>query len=165
MPRSIVIVLQVLVAGAFAAGLFAQFVVIPATAAGEVALFPPYESVRVPLVTAAIVFIACFQVALVGVWALLHRAGKGAVFEHGALAWANVTIGALFAAAVVLAGLFVYVTFADIPSPSDGMEVIGLWLGSAVGTLAAIGAVLLLFVGRHLLSKAIVLRSEMDEVV
>ncbi|WP_027941231.1 DUF2975 domain-containing protein [Amycolatopsis taiwanensis] len=165
MPRCVVTVLQVLLAGAFAAALFAQFIVIPRTAADQVALFPPYESVRVPLVTAAIVFVACLQVALVTLGALLRRAGKGTVFEHSALTWANVTIGAILAAAVVLAGLFVYLTFADIPSPWDGMEVIGLWLGSAVGTVAAIGVALLLFVGRHLLRKAIALRSEMDEVI
>lgn len=165
MTRSVVIVLQVLLAAAFAAGLFAQFIVIPTTAADQVALFPPYESVQVPLVTAAIIFVACFEVVLVALWALLHRAGKGTVFEHGAISWVNVAMGAVLVAALVLAGLFVYTTFAEIPSPSDGMEVIGLWLESAVGTVAAIGGLLLLFVGRHLLRKAILLRTEMDEVV
>ncbi|MEV6243331.1 DUF2975 domain-containing protein [Lentzea sp. NPDC051838] len=165
MSRVLVIVLQALLAFAFLGGLFAQVVVIPTTAADEVALFPPYESVRVPFVTSAIVFIACCQLMLVALWGVLQRAANGTVFESGALTWTNIAIGAVAAAAVVLAWLFVYVTFADIPSPADGMETIGLWMGSAVGTVAAIGVVLLLVIGRQWLRRAIGQRAELEQVV
>ncbi|MCP2250307.1 DUF2975 domain-containing protein [Lentzea aerocolonigenes] len=165
MSRLLVIFLQSLLAIAFLGGLFAQVVVIPTAAADEVAFFPPYEAVRVPFVTSAIIFVACCQVLAVALGAMLHRAGQGTVFESGAITWTNIAIGAIAAGAVVLAWLFVYVTFADIPSPADGMDTLGLWLGSAVGTVAAIGVALLLVVGRHWLRRAIAQRVELEQVV
>lgn len=165
MSRALVIFLQTLLAIAFLGALFAQVVVIPTAAADEVAHFPPYEAVRVPFVTSAIIFVACFQVLLVALWGVLHRAGKGTVFESGALTWTNIAIGAIAAGAVVLAWLFVYVTFTEIPSPADGMDTLGLWMGSAVGTVAAIGLALLLVIGRQWLRRAIAQRVELEQVV
>ncbi|WP_394613209.1 DUF2975 domain-containing protein [Lentzea sp. JNUCC 0626] len=165
MSRAVVFFLQALLAFAFLCGLFAQVAVIPATAANEVENFPPYESVRVPLVVLAIVFVACLQLLAVALGGMLHRAGQGTVFESGALTWTSVAISALAAGAVVLAGLFVYVTFTDIPSPADGMEVLGLWMGSGAGTVAAIGVALLVVVGRQWLGRAIAQRAELEQVV
>jgi hypothetical protein len=165
MSRAVVFFLQALLAFAVLGGLFAQVAVIPATAANEVDLFPPYESVRVPFVVSAIVFVACLQVLAVALGGMLHRAGEGTVFESGALVWTNIAIGAIAAGAVVLAWLFVYVTFTEIPSPADGMEVLGLWMGSAVGTIAAIGVALLVVVGRQWLGRAIAQRAELEHVV
>jgi hypothetical protein len=96
---------------------------------------------------------------------ILHRAAKGTVFESGAIVWTNIAIGAIAAGAVVLGWLFVYVTFADIPSPADGMETLGLWMGSAVGTVAAIGVALLVVIGRQWLARAIGQREELEQVV
>jgi hypothetical protein len=165
MPRFLVVPVQAVMAFAFLVGLYAQIVVIPTTAADQVALFPPYAPIQVPLVTAAILFVACGQVALVGLAMLLRRAGRGTVFEPSSLRWANVVVGATAAATAVTAAVFGYVTLADIPSPTDGMDVIGLWLGTAAAVAAGTAAALLLFAGRHLLVKAIGLRTELDGVV
>ncbi|MFD9703767.1 DUF2975 domain-containing protein [Lentzea sp. NPDC059081] len=165
MSRALVIFLQSLLGFAVLCGLFAQVVVIPTTAADEVELFPPYESVRVPLVVLAIVFIACLQVLAVALGAMLQKAGDGTVFEPGAVTWTNVAIGAIAAGGVVLAGLFVYITFGDIPSPTDGMETLGLWMGAAAGTVAAAGVALLVVVGRHWLRRAIAQRAELEQIV
>ncbi|GHH48358.1 DUF2975 domain-containing protein [Lentzea cavernae] len=165
MTRALVFFLQALLAFAFLGGLFAQVVVIPGTAANEVENFPPYESVRVPFVVFAIVFIACLQVLAVALGGMLQRAGEDTVFESGALTWTNVAIGAITAGALVLATLFVYVTFAEIPSPADGMEVLGLWMGSGAGTVAATGVALLVVVGRKWLGRAIAQRAELEQVV
>ena len=165
MTRALVFFLQTLLAIAFLSGLFAQVVVIPGTAAHEVELFPPYESVRVPFVVAAIVFIACLQVLAIALGGMLQRAGDGTVFESGSVTWTNIAIGAITAGAAVMAALFVFVTFADIPSPADGMEVLGLWMGSAAGTVAAVGVALLVVVGRKWLGRAIAQRAELEPVV
>ncbi|RDI19789.1 DUF2975 domain-containing protein [Lentzea flaviverrucosa] len=165
MSRVVVFFLQALLAVAVLGGLFAQVAVIPATAANEVDLFPPYEAVRVPFVASAIIFVACLQVLAVALGGMLHRAAEGTVFESGSLTWTSVAIGAIAAGAAVLAWLFVYVTFAEIPSPADGMEVLGLWMGSAVGTIAAIGVALLVVVGRQWLGRAIAQRAELEQVV
>ncbi|GGU42286.1 DUF2975 domain-containing protein [Lentzea flava] len=165
MFRSLVIVLQAMLAVAFLVGLFAQVVVIPTAAADEVAFFPPYESVRVPFVTFAIVFVACGQVLLVALWGVLHRAGKGTVFEPGALAWTNIAIGAVAAAAVVLASVCGYVFFTDIPTPYDGMELLGLWMGSGAATLVAAVLACMLLVVRYWHRHAIAQRAELEQVV
>ncbi|WP_328616129.1 DUF2975 domain-containing protein [Amycolatopsis sp. NBC_00355] len=165
MPRLLVAALHAVVACAFLAGLYAQVVVIPTAAADQVELFPPLAPHRVPLVTAAILFVACGQAALLGLGLLLRRASRGTVFQPSALTGANVVVGATAAATVVTAGVFAYVTLADIPSPTDGMDVIGLWLGTAAAVAVGAAAVLLLFAGRHLLVKAIGLRTELDGVV
>lgn len=165
MSRVVVFFLQALLAMAFLGGVFAQVAIIPGTAANEVENFPPYESVRLPFVVSAIVFVACLQVLAVALGGMLHRAGEGTVFESGALTWTNIAIGAIAAGALVFAWLFVYVTFTDIPSPADGMEVLGLWMGSAAGTVAAVGVGLLVFVGRQWLGRAIDQRAELEQVV
>jgi hypothetical protein len=165
MPRLLVAALQAFVALAFLIGLYAQVVVLPTTAADQVELFPPYAPFRMPLLAAAIAFVACGQLALAGLGMLLRRAGRGAVFEPGALTWANIVVAAAAAATVITAAVFGYVTLADIPSPTDGMDVIGLWLGTAAAVIAGTAAALLLFAGRHLLVKAIGLRTELDGVV
>jgi hypothetical protein len=165
MSRALVIFLQTLLGIAFLGSLFTQVVVIPTAAADEVAYFPPYEVVRVPFVTSAIIFVVCCQVVLVALWAMLHRAANGTVFESGALRWTNIAIGAIAAGSAVLAWLFVYVTVTDIPSPADGMDTLGLWMGSAVGAVAAIGLALLLVIGRQWLRRAIAQRVELEQVV
>ncbi|MET9229023.1 DUF2975 domain-containing protein [Lentzea sp. NPDC003310] len=165
MSRALVFFLQALLAIAFLAGLFAQVVVIPTLAADEVELFPPYESVRLPFVISAIVFVACLQLLAVALGGMLHRAAEGTVFSAGSVTWTNIAIGAIAGGALVLAWLFVYVTFADIPSPADGMETLGLWMGSGAGTVAAVGVALLVVIGRKWLRQAIAQRAELDQVV
>jgi hypothetical protein len=165
MSRALVFFLQALLAVAVLGGLFAQVVVIPTTAADEVALFPPYESVRVPFVVFAIVFVACLQVLAVGLGGVLHRAGEGTVFESGALRWTNVVLGAAAGAAVVLGLLCGYVFFTDIPTPADGMELLGLWMGSGAGTIAMAGFAMLLVIVRHWQDRAIGQRAELEQVV
>lgn len=165
MPRIFVGLLQAFFGFLLLLGLFAQTVVIPTAAADEVAAFPPYAPLETPLVTAAIIFIACVQVGLIALIFLLRRVGAGTLFEPPALTWVNVSVGVAVAATMVTAALFLYVTFADIPSPTDGMDVIGLWMGSAGGVAAAVVLLLLTLVGRHLLVKAIALNSELDEVI
>ncbi|MFD5827482.1 DUF2975 domain-containing protein [Lentzea sp. NPDC060358] len=165
MSRALVIFLQSLLAVAVLGGLFAQAVVIPTTAADEAELFPPYESVRIPLVVLAVLFVLCLQVLAVALGAMLQRAVDDAVFEPGAVTWTNVAIGAISGGGLVLAVLFVYVTFAEIPSPVDGMEVLGVWMGAGAGTVAAAGVALLVVVGRHWLRRAIAQRVELEHIV
>jgi hypothetical protein len=163
--RVLVISLQALLAIAFLGGLYAQVVVIPTTAADEVAFFPPYESVRVPFVTFAIVFVACLQLLAVALEGVLHRAGKGTLFEAGALRWTNLAVGAVAAGAVVLGSLCGYVFDADIPTPSDGMELLGLWMASGAATIAAAGLALMLLLVRSWHRQAILQRAELEQVV
>ncbi|WP_086661588.1 DUF2975 domain-containing protein [Lentzea kentuckyensis] len=165
MFRVLVIFLQTLLAVAFVGGLFAQAVVIPTAAADEVAFFPPYESVQVPFVAFAIVFVACCQALLVALWGVLHRAGNGTVFESGALTWTNLAVGAVAAGAVVLGSVCGYVFFTDIPTPYDGMELLGLWMGSGAATIVAAVCALMLLIVRYWQRHAIAQRAELEQVL
>lgn len=165
MPRRVVAALQALVAFALLVSLYGQVVLIPTVATDEVAAFPPYAPLQVPLVTAAIAFVVSIQAGLVAVLFLLHRAGRGSLFEASALVWTNVLIIALGAGLAVTTALLAYVSATDIPSPTDGMEVIGLWVGSAAAALAMLGLLLLSVLGRQLQVKAIALRLELDDVI
>ncbi|MFI5493518.1 protein kinase [Actinoplanes sp. NPDC051859] len=164
LPRTLTVFLQILFGFALLVGLFAQIVVIPTVAADEVAAFAPYAPLETPLVTAAILFVACIQVGLVALIRLLGLAGAGTLFARPALIWTHVCVGAAAMATAVTAGLFLYVTFADIPSQADGMDVVGLWLGAACGVVVAGALFLLTLVGRHLLVRAITLRRELDRL-
>jgi hypothetical protein len=165
MYRALVIVLQAVLALAFLFGLYVQVVVIPTDAAEEVAFFPPYESVRVPLVTFAMIFVACFQVLAVALCGVLHRAGKGTLFTSGALLWTNLVVGAVAAAAVVVGWACGYVLSTDIPTPSDGMELLGLWMATVTSTVVMAGIALLLLFVRYSHRLAIVERAELEQVV
>ncbi|MEV6602005.1 serine/threonine-protein kinase [Actinoplanes sp. NPDC051346] len=164
MPRAVALLLQLILGFALIVGLFAQIVVIPTAAAAEVAAYAPYAPLEMPLVTAAISFIACVQVGLVALIVLLRRTGAGTLFQRPTLTWAHISVGAAAAVTAVTTGLFLYVTFTDIPSPADGMDAVGLWIGAAGGVGAAVVLLLLTLIGRHLLLKAITLRSELDKV-
>ena len=96
---------------------------------------------------------------------MLQRAGDGTVFASGALSWTNIAIGAIAGGAVVLASLFVYVTFADIPSPADGMEASACGWVPPSARSRPIGVALLVVIGRQWLGRAIAQRAELEQIV
>ncbi|MFD3684102.1 DUF2975 domain-containing protein [Nocardiopsis sp. NPDC058631] len=153
------------VAMAILVGLFGQFAVIPGVAADEVALFPPYAPFAVPYVTVAIIGVACVQVALLAVWMLLAMVQRDAMFTERAFLWVDVVIGSTVVATLLTAGVTVHLFVWDIPSPGDGMDVLGA-LGAAFVTTCAGGAfAMLLVLMRGLLRKATDLQTEISEVV
>ncbi|WP_306370988.1 DUF2975 domain-containing protein [Nocardiopsis sp. CC223A] len=166
MHSYITLVLRVGVALAILVGLFGQVVVIPGAAADEVERFPPYAPYELPYVILAILGVACVQVALVAVWALLAMVERDAIFTRRTFFWVDVIIGATLAASLLTAGVTVHLLVdSDIPSPADGMELIGA-LGAAFTTTAGgVAFALLLVLMRGLLRKATELQSEMSEVV
>ncbi|MEY9487796.1 hypothetical protein RKD26_003590 [Streptomyces calvus] len=160
MSRVLVTVLRAGIVAAFALGLFAQIVVVPATAASEVDAFPPYAPLQVPYGTAAIAGVGCVQVALVAVWRLLTLAERDAIFTPRALWWVDTVIGALVVETVLALVVGGHLAVAEIPSPDDGMDVVGA-LGAALVTVG-VGAsfALLVVILRQLLQKAARLRTE-----
>ncbi|SHK66226.1 Protein of unknown function [Nocardiopsis flavescens] len=165
MHSYITLVLRAGVALAILAGLFGQFVVIPGAAAEEVAYFPPYAPFEVPYVVVAILGVACVQVALVAVWALLGMVERDAIFTSRAFRWVDVIIGATLAASLLTGGVTAHLLFAEIPSPDDGMELLGALGAAVVTTAGGVAFALLLVLMRGLLSKATRLQAEMSEVV
>ncbi|MFI0574930.1 DUF2975 domain-containing protein [Streptomyces tendae] len=165
MHRLLIAALRAGIAAAVLLGLFGQIVVIPTTASDEVDRFPPYEPFAVPYVTVAILGVACVQVVLGAVWMLLDMVERDAVFSRRAFRWVDTVIGATVVATLLAFGVAVHLAVAEIPSPDDGMQVLGA-LGAAVACAGAGAAfAMLVVVMRGLLGKATALRSELAEVV
>lgn len=165
MHRLFIAALRAGIAAAILLGLFGQIVVIPTTAADEADRFPPYEPFAVPYATVAILGVACVQVVVAAVWMLLDMVERDAVFSRRAFRWVDTVIGATVVATLLAFGVAVHLAVAEIPSPDDGMQVLGA-LGAAVACVG-VGAAfaMLVVVLRGLLSKATALRSELAEVV
>lgn len=115
--------------------------------------------------TVAIVGIVCVQVALVAVWMLLTMVQRDAIFTPRAFRWVDTIIGCSLVATLLAIGVTGHLTVTDIPSPSDGMEVIGA-LAAAIASVG-VGAAfaMLIVIMRNLLHKATELQTEIAEVV
>ncbi|MEV5599612.1 DUF2975 domain-containing protein [Streptomyces sp. NPDC052496] len=165
MHRYFIAILRAGIAAAILFGLFGQAVVIPSTAADEVDRFPPYAAFAVPYVVVAIVGVACVQVALVAVWMLLTMVERDAIFTPRAFRWVDVIIGAAVLATLLAAGVTAHLAVAEIPSPDDGMDVIGALATAVVAVGVGAAFAMLVVVMRSLLRKATDLETEMAEVV
>ncbi|MEE4419385.1 DUF2975 domain-containing protein [Streptomyces bugieae] len=165
MHRFFILALRAGIVAAILVGLFGQIVVIPTTAADQVDRFPPYAPFAAPYVTVAVVGVACVQVALVAVWMLLAMVRRDALFSPRAFRWVDTLIGASVVATLLALGVTGHLALAEIPSPGDGMQVIGA-LGAALASVG-VGAAfaMLVVVMRGLLRKATDLQTEMAEVV
>ncbi|QSB14026.1 DUF2975 domain-containing protein [Natronosporangium hydrolyticum] len=165
MNRIVFVLLTVLIALGMSISLFAQVRILPGIAAAEAELFPPYEPYRVPLLTAGIAFIACAQVALAAVWMLLFRAQSGTFFRPGSQRWV-ITIGAAIGAGTLLTvGVFGFFTFGQFPSPTDGMDTLGLWLASGLGSLVGAALLGVMLVVHRLVDRATSAQTELDGVL
>lgn len=165
MHRVFILVLRTGILAAILVGLFGQLVVIPQTATDEVDRFPPYAPFAVPYVTVAIVGVACVQVALVAVWMLLAMVRRGAIFTPLAFRWVDALIGSSIMATLLAIGVTGHLALSDIPSPDDGMEVIGALAAAVAGVGVGASFAMLIVIMRSLLRKATDLQTEMAEVV
>ena len=165
MNRIVFTMLTLLIVGGIALGLFAQAVILPGIAADEVRHFPAYEPYRVPLLAAGISFIACAQVSLAALWALVLRAQAGCFFRPGTQRWV-ITIGAAIGAATLLTGgFFLYLTFVGIPMPDEDMGELGLWMASGMGSLVGVALLGVVFVTHRLIERATDAQTELDGVL
>lgn len=165
MHQLFIVVLRVSILATVAGGLFGQVVVIPTTAADEVDRFPPYAPFATPYVTVAIIGVACVQVALFAVWMLLDMVQRDAIFSPRAFRWVDIVIGSSVVATLLAGGVSLHILLSDIPSPDDGMELLGV-LGATVMSVA-VGAAfaMLTVIMRGLLRKATDLETEIAGVV
>ncbi|WP_030896404.1 DUF2975 domain-containing protein [Streptomyces sp. NRRL F-5053] len=165
MHRVLTAVLRAGIAAALAVGLFGQIVVIPTTAADEADVFPPYAPYVVPYATVAILGVLCVQVALVAVWQLLAMVERDALFSPRAFRWVDTVIGAAAVATLLALGVSGHLAVAEIPSPDDGMDVVGALVAASGCAVVGAAFVMLTLVMRGLLRKATDLETEMAQVV
>ncbi|MDN5858217.1 MAG: DUF2975 domain-containing protein [Pseudonocardia sp.] len=108
-------------------------------------------------VLGVVVAIACVQVALVAVWALLSKVRRGAIFDERSFRWVDVIAVAGLVAALLVAAFCAHVGEID---DAPGLILIGMGIATA-----GVAFALLMVVMRGLLRNATVFRRELDEVV
>ena len=134
-------------------------VLLPVQATMVGSTIPEVAYLVVPYSVAAILFIACCQVALLVVWRLLSLVDSGVIFSRLALRWVDVIIGCAIVATVLSASVLVHMlSFV----PGGGGPTIYFMLACIAGGLAF---VLLMVVMRGLLEAAIADRTELDETI
>lgn len=154
MNRIAVIGLRVVIVLTLAGTLFVQVWMAPLI---WVDLAGAAPSIRTAAVAIFVLGIATLQVCAVCVWQLLALVRAGSVFSRAAFRYVDFIIGAILAAAVLLCAL------AALLAPGDAAPGLILLIGGAA--LVVGGVALIVVVLRVLLSQAIALRSELDEVI
>ncbi len=134
---------------------FAQ-VLVPVQATMVGTSIPEVAYLVVPYSVAAILFIACVQVALLVVWRLLSLVDGGVIFTRRALRWVDVIIACAVVATVLSIGVLVHMLL------FVGSPMIYFMAACIAGGLAF---VLLMIVMRGLLEAAIADRAELDAVI
>lgn len=148
---------QVLLGVLFLVGLGA-ITFLPGFSANVAASLPEYAELREPLLTIAIAFTILGLVALAMVALLVHRIYNGTVLTRPSLLWVDVLVATLACAVVlIITGLVV------ISNGQAGGPFLALIQAMAGLTLMALACITLVL--RSLLRNAIVMRSELDEVV
>jgi hypothetical protein len=137
---------------------FAQ-VLVPVYASQVGTTFPEVAYLVVPYSVAAILFIACGQVALLVVWRLLSMIGGGVIFTRRALRWVDVITACGAVATALSAGVLIHM-LRFVPGGGGPMY---LYLVACV--VAGMAFVLLMIVMRGVLESAIADRTELDEVI
>lgn len=155
--RPLVIVTQALLGTALLIGIGA-IALIPGLAADLAESFPEYADLRRPLLAIAVAVIVLALVALAMVILLVHRIHRGTILTRSSLLWVDVIVAALACAVVLDIIGFVVISNGQAGSPFIALVQAGACV--ALTTLACITLVL-----RSLLHHAIVMRSELDEVV
>ncbi len=134
-------------------------VLVPVQATMVGTTIPEVAYLVVPYSVAAILFIACVQVALLVVWRLLSLVDDRVIFTRRALRWVDIIIGCAMVATVLSVGVLIHMlSFV----PGGGGPTIYFMVACIAGGLAF---ALLMVVMRGLLVSAIADRTELDEVI
>ena len=137
---------------------FAQLLVpLQATMVGTT--YPEVEYLVIPYSVAAILFIACVQVALLVVWRLLSLVDGGIIFTRRAMRWIDLIIGCAAVATVLSIGVLVHMLRFV---PGGGGPTIYFLAACIAGGLAF---VLLMIVLRGVLESAIADRAELGKLI
>jgi hypothetical protein len=134
-------------------------VLVPVFASEVGTTFPEVAYLVIPYSVAAILFIACGQVALLVVFRLLSLAQGGVIFTRRALRWVDVITACGAVATVLSAGVLIHM-LSFVPGGGGPM---GLYLAACLA--GGLAFVLLMVVMRGLLVSAIADRTELDEVI
>ncbi|NLF03986.1 MAG: DUF2975 domain-containing protein [Actinomycetales bacterium] len=158
MHKSTTLALRVALGAVLLGTLFSQVLLIPLLAAEAAWEAPEVAYLRWPYTAAAIAVVLCVQVAVVCVWRLTAFVRRGSIFSARAFGWVDRIIGAVLAAVVILAAMFVHLTAINAMPPAVLFFLTG-------GVVAGLCLALLVVVMRALLVRATELESDLSEVI
>lgn len=160
LPRpslGLVIVTQAFLGSLFLVGLGA-IALLPSFSATVASSLPEYAGLRDPLLAVAMAFTILSLVALAMVALLVHRVYSGTMLTRPSLLWVDVIVTTLACAAVLI-----IIGFVAVSNGQAGSPFLALIQAMACLTLIALACITLVL--RSLLRSAILLRTELDEVV
>lgn len=148
---------HVLLGTLFLVGLGA-IALLPGFSANVAASLPEYAGLRDPLLAVAIAFTILGLIALAMVALLVHRIYSGTALTRRSLLWVDVIVATLACAVVLIITGFVLISNGQAGSPL-------LALIQVMACLTFIALACITLVLRPLLRNAILMRTELDEVV
>lgn len=148
---------QVLLGTLFAVGI-AAIALLPGFSANVSDSVPEYADLRDPLLAIAVSFTVLGLVVLAMVALLVHRIRSGTVLTRPSLLWVDVIVATLVCAVVLI-----IIGFVVISNGQAGNPFLALLQAMAALTLLALACITLVL--RSLLRGAILMRTELDEVV
>jgi len=134
-------------------------VLVPVQAAQVGTAIPEVAYLVIPYSVAAILFIACGQVALIVVWRLLSLVDGGFIFTRRSVRWVDLITACGAVATVLSVGVLVHMV-RFVPGGGGPM---GLYVSACI--VGGLAFVLLMVVMRGLLVSAIADRTELDETI
>ena len=150
--------LRVLLVLLFGALVAAQILAVPGTLARMVDQSPELADLRWPMLVVAVLGMLCVQVVIVCTWKLLTMVEDDRIFSEASLVWVDAIVWAVFAAWVLLLGMFIYLGVNLGFDPGfPGLLMVMVLAGAALG--------LLVLVMRALLRQATTLRTDMEAVI
>lgn len=140
-------------------GIAAQLWLLPEISDEYAVQDPTHAYLRVPYLIVTVLIIVCFEVALVALWQLLSKAGRGSVFSDGSFRWVDVIIVSACAATVLTGGLLIHAGLVVQLGP------LGLLLALLVFVIIEVAFILLMVVMRNLLVTATQQHGELEAVI
>ncbi len=159
MNTFVIWVLRVLIVALFLGSLLVQ-VLVPVQASSVGDRIPEVAHLVVPYSVAAILFIGCIQLALLGLWRLLSLVKGGIIFTRQALRWVDLIVLSGASATALTTAVLVQMLFFFIPG---GAGPVIFYLTGVIA--AGVMFVLLMVVMRGLLVSAVEDRTELDGVI
>ncbi len=153
----LVIVTQSLLGALFLVGIGAM-ALLPAFSANVAATLPEYADLRQPLLALAIAITMLALISLAMIALLVSRVHRGSVLARTSLLWVDVIVATLTCAVVLVIIGFIVISHGQAGSPF-------LALIQAMACLTLIALACITLVLRSLLRHAILMRTELDEVV
>ncbi|NMM97849.1 DUF2975 domain-containing protein [Bifidobacterium olomucense] len=166
MNRWVLLGLKIIVVAIWLGCIWGQIIAVPIFSEAMAGLYSSQPPLRWLYLILGELFLACVEIAFIGVWRLFSLSGSGAVFTTQALPCVNLiigcaSVGTAFTATVL--GIFAFSSWND--TSMQAMDYFGILAALGITVVAEIGFILLMIVMKGLLRAATDQSSELEQVI